>query len=685
MPKAKNGKQRQPKAVISPLTPTKLKEIVKTTNSLISKLKDYAHELEIPSFGSSLYGDYISGPGGFLPDSNTIIASTIADRITGKFEAPDFTAEQRLRRECSEAYITYESTHLSSIRWEDVPRETRGVVYRASDLIYHWLNGSNIRNGKFFYNRSFWHFVKKAPIEFGPGESFISKNGDVSIFSKLDPYNFTVTEDCLEEAALFCSINKGFRVLFSEVFRKERFKTKAKARLSGVKEGRVKNRPLLTNKSDFSKSTSYFASRVVDFLRAHNLVQRGSRGTSVYKNSKKRRFINVECLLNVVMQKVAGWALRQCLKVNAACDLDLGQDYHKKLISNSSMSTVDWTNASDSILKFLVEKLFSSCKKVFSILDKIRSHFVLIDTPVYENLHSHSIKMYHHPKKFSSMGNGFTFELLTIVNLAIARVLDGSASVYGDDVILQSVNAESFISHMSAVGFVPNLKKSFVNLPFRESCGGFFEERVGYIRSYDFKWNYNIADCIVTANKVRRILEGNPSWVHPLRDRMVDIYKDLKSLIPAILSGPIVHSDDIPTWLERENYRHRKMKDTYSTHVWKKYSQVATDMARMHQHTELRELGYDPGDFTVVLIPTLVNKVKIKPQKDVKSMRLAYAYVYSGMVSPMLLRQQKNDYKFGFKPTLVHSEGWSMRVATARMIALKNQRHELLSRLAYAA
>ena len=681
MPKAKNGQKRNHKRIVSPLTHTNLTNVIKKTNDEIGRLKDYANELKIPSFGNSLY-DCINDDGSNLPNIHNVIASTISDRITGKFERPDFTADQRLRRECNEAWITYERDHLSKVKWSGVGLRTRGVIYKARDLVHQWLNGSSDGH-RFRFNKSFWHFAENAPIEFGPGESFISKQGDVSTFSKLDPFSMTVTIDCLEEAALFISINKGFRSLFTEVFRKEDLREKANSRSKGVKF--VKKHELVIIHKSFSKGVNYFASRVRSFLIREQLVQRGSRGSSVYKNKEKRRFINVECFLNVVLQKVAGWSLRQCLKSNANCDLDLGQDYHKRLISQPGWSTVDWQNASDSILTWLVEQLFARCKRVFNLLDRVRSQFVLINTPFDEKSRLVNVKQYHHPLKFSSMGNGFTFELLTIVNLAIVRTFDPSATVYGDDVILRSVYAKDFIHHMTAVGFVPNLKKSFINLPFRESCGGFYEDRVGYIRSYDFKWNWNIADCIVTTNKIRRILAGNPDWVHPLRDRMLATYEELIKTIPAIFCGPIVSGDDIPTWLERHNYKHRQMKDDFCRKTWSKYSRVATQMAELHQHTELRELGFDPGEFSIVLIPTLKDKVKIKAIRNVKSVRLCYSYIHLGVVSPMLLRQQKSEYSFGFKPTLVHSEGWSLRVGTARKIAESALRFERISKLAYAA
>lgn len=115
MPKAKNGQKQKRKAIVSPLTHSSLSEVVRKTNDSIERLKVYANELKIPSFGNSLY-DCTNDDGANLPDIHNVIASTISDRITGKFERPDFTADQRLRRECNEAWIIYEQNHLSKIQ-----------------------------------------------------------------------------------------------------------------------------------------------------------------------------------------------------------------------------------------------------------------------------------------------------------------------------------------------------------------------------------------------------------------------------------------------------------------------------------------------------------------------------------------------------------------------------------------
>jgi hypothetical protein len=74
------------------------------------------------------------------------------------------------------------------------------------------------------------------------------------------------------------------------------------------------------------------------------------------------------------------------------------------------------------------------------------------------------------------MGNGFTFPLETLIFWALAaccvRPEDvGKVSVYGDDIIVPTYAYALLTEVLVAAGFLVNSKKSFVDGPFRESCG----------------------------------------------------------------------------------------------------------------------------------------------------------------------------------------------------------------------
>jgi hypothetical protein len=83
-------------------------------------------------------------------------------------------------------------------------------------------------------------------------------------------------------------------------------------------------------------------------------------------------------------------------------------------------------------------------------------------------------------EKFSAMGNGYTFELETLVFLALTCALDPGLTpgrnvfVYGDDILVPTDSARDVISCLRFFGFRTNESKTFLTGPFRESCGGDF-------------------------------------------------------------------------------------------------------------------------------------------------------------------------------------------------------------------
>jgi len=127
-------------------------------------------------------------------------------------------------------------------------------------------------------------------------------------------------------------------------------------------------------------------------------------------------------------------------------------------------------------------------------LDDLRS-----TTTVFEDGHGVLLE------KFSSMGNGYTFELETLLFAAISStalqmvggkgVLGDDLYVYGDDIIVPSEHSQSVIAALRFCGFTTNADKTFVAGPFRESCGGDFF--CGHpVRGYYMKRDLNEPDVL---------------------------------------------------------------------------------------------------------------------------------------------------------------------------------------------
>lgn len=199
---------------------------------------------------------------------------------------------------------------------------------------------------------------------------------------------------------------------------------------------------------------------------------RGSRFDTVPKSWKTDRCINVEPILNSYVQKGIGSAIRRRL---LRCGVDLtdqtrnaslarygsiaGSVCSKGLsLSGDELATIDLSNASDTIAAFLVLDLLPI--DWFHLLYASRSHECCVDGQWVEL------------EKFSSMGNGYTFELESLIFYALLAVsTDGIISVYGDDMVCPSDDAPVVIRNLQLLGFTVNVDKSFVHGSFKESCG----------------------------------------------------------------------------------------------------------------------------------------------------------------------------------------------------------------------
>jgi len=186
----------------------------------------------------------------------------------------------------------------------------------------------------------------------------------------------------------------------------------------------------------------------------------------VPKNAKTHRSIMVEPSLNSLLQKGYGtWMKRRLLK--AGINL-YDQSLNKRRAREGSMygrlATVDLSSASDTISYELVADLLPF--EWFSALDSARTSNVTYRGEALPPL-----------KKFSSMGNAFTFELESLIFYALTWSvcrLEGippDISVYGDDIICPVECIEMLEKTFSMCGFTVNRDKSYSEGVFRESCG----------------------------------------------------------------------------------------------------------------------------------------------------------------------------------------------------------------------
>lgn len=196
----------------------------------------------------------------------------------------------------------------------------------------------------------------------------------------------------------------------------------------------------------------------------------GNRVLCVPKNYKQHRIIAAEPSGNLYFQKGVGLALRRRLKA-VGVDLHsqaMNQDFAFLGSVTGLVATVDLSMASDTVSKGIVE---------WAMPPDWVAGMSLIRSP--KGVLPDGSKVLY--RKWSSMGNAYTFELESLLFLGLARaatVLSGSderfVTVYGDDIIVPSGACDLFLRVLRRCGFVPNEKKTFVSGPFRESCGKHF-------------------------------------------------------------------------------------------------------------------------------------------------------------------------------------------------------------------
>jgi len=193
-------------------------------------------------------------------------------------------------------------------------------------------------------------------------------------------------------------------------------------------------------------------------------VVSGSKVTTVPKDARCDRVIAIEPLLNMFYQKGLGGYMRSRLK-RFGCNLN-DQTINQKLAlqgsRDNSLATIDLSSASDTVSRGLVEFLLP--EDWLTALKSVRSD--------YTDFCGEKIFL----QKFSSMGNGYTFELESLIFLALGLAVNqrqngSTIAVYGDDIIVESKVAHHLINLLRVCGFATNHEKTFIDGPFRESCG----------------------------------------------------------------------------------------------------------------------------------------------------------------------------------------------------------------------
>ena len=214
------------------------------------------------------------------------------------------------------------------------------------------------------------------------------------------------------------------------------------------------------------------------------LVTNCSKVSFAPKNVDTARLICVEPLLNMWCQKGLQARLESRLASRFHIWMDVQPDINRILARDGSIdgsfATLDLSSASDSISVKLCQHALP--RWLFELIGLLRSGSV----------HCKEYGLVRSLGMISTMGNAFTFPLMTIIlSCAIravylcngvrikdnqrrkkdGKLVPGNWAVFGDDIIVVAELYDSVVAFLQLLGFQVNDTKSFKEGPFRESCG----------------------------------------------------------------------------------------------------------------------------------------------------------------------------------------------------------------------
>lgn len=265
----------------------------------------------------------------------------------------------------------------------------------------------------------------------------------------------------------------------------------------------------------------------------------GNKIITVPKNAKIDRTIAIEPGLNTWIQLGIGKLIRKRLRHNGY-DLnsnDLNRAIARKSSRDGLSATIDFRAASDTISIELVRLLLPD--QWFSIMDSARSH--------YFNMYGTTALF----EKFSTMGNGFTFELESLIFLNLALALSElrgfskqEISIFGDDLTLPVQVVPELIQLCDHLGFEINQSKSFSDGYFRESCGDYFYNGLDVKPLFLKKEVIKVKDLYRFANGLL-LLSARFSNLSGMDKRFKSLWSYTVSLVPKALRlfGPMSSGD----------------------------------------------------------------------------------------------------------------------------------------------
>lgn len=262
---------------------------------------------------------------------------------------------------------------------------------------------------------------------------------------------------------------------------------------------------------------------------------------TVPKNAEIDRVACKEPDLNLYCQKAVGNHIRRQLRRHGIDLNDQGRNqYLASEAYKKGYATIDLSSASDSLAKGLVRALLPPHWN--DLLMALRSPKTFIDGGSHEN------------EMISSMGNGFTFELESLIFYSLARAVqeetdevtgnvktDVVVGVFGDDLIINQRYAKTLIAVLGWAGFRVNASKSFITGPLFESCGKHYYCGLDVSPFYIRKPFSDVSDLILALNQLRNWMQRVGIDLYETVEKPLysfyEIWKEFIALVPRSLHG----------------------------------------------------------------------------------------------------------------------------------------------------
>lgn len=314
---------------------------------------------------------------------------------------------------------------------------------------------------------------------------------------------------------------------------------------------------------------------IAELYRASSFSDRVVGGSSLGFAPKNRDISRTRCVepnVNMLYQLATGSVLEEVVKERFSIDLSTQPALNRELARRGSISsdindsfcTIDLTSASDGTARAMLRWALQY-PEILDWFDYIRSPRTVLAPTKGVNRKPLSVKLH----LLSSMGNGFTFPLMTLIFLccvkAVYRVLGiplkrnrpvghtsevrfdegkggfaavqafepGNYGVFGDDIIVVKAAYAHIVRLLEHLGYEVNKSKSFHTGGFRESCGG------------DFYFGHNVRGVYCKTLKqpqhryalINRLNAWSAEWNTPLPETM-------KLLLKTVWFNPVPPYED---------------------------------------------------------------------------------------------------------------------------------------------